>query len=247
MVHRSTISTVADALSKGGQTIFTMNLAHMRMLAADQEFLKSYLSASIVTLDSMVVNKIGFRGSFPVATGSDLVHHLITTRRLTGKTVLIIGNISQAQASSFFPGSRVEVITPTFGFIENRNEVDAIVAAASDLAPDVIFIAVGAPQSEKLAATMRVGGLLDRSSILCCGAAFEFELGTQRRSPPTFRAMGFEWLWRLATDPARLLPRYLSDFGFLLSHLSKYAYLRHKRTIDLSNSRIRFEAEPASK
>lgn len=243
VVSPSKIPVLADTFLAGGQTIFTLNLAHMRMLETDSDFLHSYLAASIVTLDSMVVNKIGFRGKFPVATGSDLVRYLIQQKKLIGQRVLIIGNLTENEARELVPTCELLVCTPSFGFIARTIEVEAVVRQTEYFRPDLIFIAVGAPQSEKLALSIRKVKALAQSSILCCGAAFEFELGIQQRCPAPLRMVGCEWLWRMATNPARLFPRYYSDFKFLIGYLADYRRLKHNFTIDLKNFRIRFEPE----
>ncbi len=40
------------------------------------------------------------------------------------------------------------------------------------------------------------------------GAAFDFHAGTVREAPRFIRRSGFEWLYRLASEPRRLWRRY---------------------------------------
>lgn len=44
---------------------------------------------------------------------------------------------------------------------------------------------------------------------LAVGAAFEFAAGTQKEAPVALHGSGFEWLYRLASEPRRLAGRYL--------------------------------------
>lgn len=46
--------------------------------------------------------------------------------------------------------------------------------------------------------------------MLGVGAAFDFHAGVVPRAPRWMREHGLEWLHRLATEPRRLGPRYLS-------------------------------------
>ncbi len=46
--------------------------------------------------------------------------------------------------------------------------------------------------------------------IVPVGAAFDFLAGTKREAPGWLRETGFEWLFRLATEPRRLWRRYLT-------------------------------------
>ena len=54
--------------------------------------------------------------------------------------------------------------------------------------------------------------------MLGVGAAFDFLAGTKPWAPRWMRQAGFEWLFRLATEPRRLWRRYLRHnprFSFL--------------------------------
>jgi UDP-N-acetyl-D-mannosaminuronic acid transferase (WecB/TagA/CpsF family) len=48
-----------------------------------------------------------------------------------------------------------------------------------------------------------------RGLALCVGASINFLTGTERRAPKWVQYAGFEWLYRLLHDPARLARRYL--------------------------------------
>jgi N-acetylglucosaminyldiphosphoundecaprenol N-acetyl-beta-D-mannosaminyltransferase len=49
------------------------------------------------------------------------------------------------------------------------------------------------------------------------GGAFDVLSGRTRRAPRAWQRLGFEWLYRLLQEPARLGPRYLKTNGrFLL-------------------------------
>ena len=54
--------------------------------------------------------------------------------------------------------------------------------------------------------------------MLGVGAAFDYHAGTKRRAPPSWQRHGLEWLYRLGTEPARLMKRYLlTNTLFLLA------------------------------
>ena len=47
--------------------------------------------------------------------------------------------------------------------------------------------------------------------VLCgVGAAFDFHAGRISQAPPWMQERGLEWIYRIAQEPRRLLPRYLS-------------------------------------
>jgi N-acetylglucosaminyldiphosphoundecaprenol N-acetyl-beta-D-mannosaminyltransferase len=233
---------LARLTGEGHNTIFTLNMMHLRLLARDDGFRESYSQASVVTLDSNFLNRFFLRRGMSVAAGSDLVHFLSATAVLKDRSVLVIGNIGADAARRVMPSRQMRAIRPAWGFIHDSAAVAGIIARAKVIDPDVIFIAVGAPQSEKLALLMRKAGLR-RPSILCCGAALEFEAGAQKRSPELLRRGGMEWAWRLATDPRRLARRYLADAAFLLSRFGQMRALAASRTLDIGGLRMEFRQE----
>jgi exopolysaccharide biosynthesis WecB/TagA/CpsF family protein len=73
-----------------------------------------------------------------------------------------------------------------------------------------VFLAVGSPRQERLAAAIKATGRASGIG-LCIGASLEFIAGAQPRAPVWMRRGGLEWLHRLGRDPRRLARRYLLD------------------------------------
>ncbi|GJD50831.1 N-acetylglucosaminyldiphosphoundecaprenol N-acetyl-beta-D-mannosaminyltransferase [Methylobacterium crusticola] len=242
IVRGLSFDALAQALARGRTSIFTLNLMHLRLLAQNPEFRESYREASIVTLDSNWLNTCFLRRRMTVAAGSDFVHFLGSRGALRDKSVLVVGNVTPADAARVMASRRLDVVRPPFGFIRDPAAVEDVIARCRALEPEVIFIAVGAPQSEMLALRMRRAGLAE-ASILCCGAAFEFELGVQRRSPVFLRRTGLEWVWRLATNPRRLAGRYASDAGFVLARLGQFAGLARSGRLRVGGLHLQFRQE----
>lgn len=242
VVRGLSFDALATALGRGRTSVFTLNMMHMRLLAREPEFRESYRQASIVTLDSNLLNTCFLRRRMTVATGSDLVQHLSARRTFRDRSVLVIGNVTAEEAASVMASRHLEVFRPPFGFIHDPAAVDAVIARVRETAPDMVFIAVGAPQSEMLTLRLRRAGLVE-PSILCCGAAFEFLLGKQTRSPVFFRRTGLEWAWRLAGNPRRLAGRYASDAGFLLSMLGPLHRLARSGALRVGGLQLQFRQE----
>lgn len=74
--------------------------------------------------------------------------------------------------------------------------------------PDVVWVGLGAPKQELWMAAMR--DHLDAALLIGVGAVFDFVAGTKTRAPIAFQRAGLEWLHRLANEPRRLGPRYLT-------------------------------------
>jgi N-acetylglucosaminyldiphosphoundecaprenol N-acetyl-beta-D-mannosaminyltransferase len=73
-----------------------------------------------------------------------------------------------------------------------------------------VFLAVGSPRQEKLAAAVAASRSATGTG-LCIGASLAFLAGAERRAPMWMQRDGLEWAFRLARDPRRLARRYLLD------------------------------------
>jgi N-acetylglucosaminyldiphosphoundecaprenol N-acetyl-beta-D-mannosaminyltransferase len=86
-------------------------------------------------------------------------------------------------------------------------EEDAMVEQINAARPDVLWVGIGVPKQEKWMARMR-----DRLEVpvMCgVGAAFDFHAGRVPQAPSWMQERGLEWIYRIAQEPRRLLPRYL--------------------------------------
>jgi N-acetylglucosaminyldiphosphoundecaprenol N-acetyl-beta-D-mannosaminyltransferase len=81
--------------------------------------------------------------------------------------------------------------------------------------PDIVFVAFGAPKQEKFIG-MHVRGW-NVPVAMGIGASLDFIAGEQRRAPVWMQRMSLEWLWRICSDPRRLLRRYTANLHFLIS------------------------------
>ena len=73
--------------------------------------------------------------------------------------------------------------------------------------PDVLFIGMTAPKQEKWA--YQHFNKLKALHIGCIGAVFDFYAGDVKRAPKWIVKTGFEWSYRLFSEPKRLWKRYL--------------------------------------
>lgn len=105
-----------------------------------------------------------------------------------------------------FPGLVVAgTLSPT---VPDPTVPDPALAAAVDaLDADVVWVGLGTPKQDLWMATHRP--LLRAPVLIGCGAAFDFLAGTKPQAPRWMRRCGLEWLFRLASEPRRLGPRYL--------------------------------------
>ena len=65
---------------------------------------------------------------------------------------------------------------------------------------------MGTPKQDLLTHRMAE---LGEATYVAIGAAFDFIAGTKSQAPVWMQRIGFEWFYRLATEPRRLWKRYL--------------------------------------
>ena len=96
------------------------------------------------------------------------------------------------------------------GVLANKAARDEIVAFVERARADLVFFAIGAPQSELLCQQIALAGNA-RGVALCTGASLEFVTGAKRRAPLLLQRLKLEWLFRLLSEPTRLWRRYLFE------------------------------------
>lgn len=124
------------------------------------------------------------------------------------------------QHSSF--GSLVAPVVPAeAGSLVDRFAWECI-QAMSQMAetPEFLFVGIGFPKDPLLARSIIEQWpeeLGEPPLVLAVGASLEFITGMKKRAPEVFQRHGVEWLHRIASEPRRMLKRYLvRDARFLV-------------------------------
>ncbi len=97
----------------------------------------------------------------------------------------------------------------------------SVIAEINDLSPDFIWLGVGTPKQQ--AWIHRNKTLIRRGLLMSVGFAFDVNAGTKKDAPLWMQRLGLTWVYRLCSEPRRLLFRYLrynSLFLFYLLHNS---------------------------
>ena len=197
-------------------TYVTVTPAHAVMDAYKDPELRRIINASgMSTPDGMAIVWLlklrGFRNVSRVY-GPDLM--LETCRagmQLGYRHFLYGGGAGVASAlehrlGARFPGLQiVGAHTPPFRDLtaeEDRAVVDRINTAG----PDIVWVGLSTPKQERWMAAHL--GRIQAPVMIGVGAAFDFLSGTKPQAPRWMQRGGLEWIFRLATEPRRLWPRY---------------------------------------
>jgi exopolysaccharide biosynthesis WecB/TagA/CpsF family protein len=225
-----------NAGSVGAQNVFTMNLDHIVKLRKDARFRAVYRRAGLITADGFpIVIACRLQGKrVSRVAGSDLIAPLSAEAARTGKSIYLLGSSMQVliEASRVLRERNQGLIiagmfAPPQGFDPTSEDASRCIATIGTSGADLCFVALGAPKQEVFSDHGK--SLLPNVSFVCIGAGLDFVAGAQVRAPLWMQRYGLEWLWRAASNPRRLLYRYLLCMGALPGLLARSALVPRRR------------------
>jgi N-acetylglucosaminyldiphosphoundecaprenol N-acetyl-beta-D-mannosaminyltransferase len=209
--------------------IVTPNADHLVRLNRDPALLAIYRGASLCLLDSRVVAGLArmLRLRVPaVVPGSDLTARLLAEHLQPSERITIVG-LSPIWLPALIARCGLAPPAhhnPPLGFDRDPIALANTVAFVRANPARFVFLAVGSPRQECLAAALAADDDITGMG-LCIGASLEFLAGAQRRAPLALRRVGLEWLFRLAKNPRKLFRRYVIDSPAVIALLVKQRFL----------------------
>lgn len=211
------LSKIEHDLQSGlGFTVATLNLDHLVKLRRCPPFRKAYIRQKHVVADGNPVVWLSRLAGDRVelTPGSELIHPLAALAARLDAPVALLGStekalaIAAARLEAAHPTLRIVAkIAPPFGLDPEGPEAAACLDEVARSGARLCLLALGAPKQEVLAA--RGADRVPGCGFVSVGAGLDFIAGTQRRAPAWVRAIAMEWLWRMLSDPRRLLRRYV--------------------------------------
>jgi N-acetylglucosaminyldiphosphoundecaprenol N-acetyl-beta-D-mannosaminyltransferase len=239
-LHSATVDqavrAVCDLAAKPvSAMVVTPNVDHVVRLRRDTEFRAAYERAYLRFADGrplVTLSRLTGKALPQRVAGADLLPLVAREAASRGMRVMMVGGergVAKAASSALkarLPGLDVaEPICPERGFELSPAASRALADRIRLVAPDIVFLGVGAPKQEKWAAQW--GGTVGPCTIVCVGGALDFVAGSKVRAPNWVQTIGFEWLYRLAQEPRRLARRYLVD-DLLFFKLATGEILAHR-------------------
>ena len=216
----STAALLADIRTRliagKGFTVATINLDHVVKLRKSPSFLAAYKAHTHVVADGNPIVWLMRLAGRPVGLvpGSELIDPLSALARSLDVPVAMLGSTKETldlaaeRLTLAHPGLRVVAkIAPAFGYDPEGPQAAADLQTIASSGARLCFLALGAPKQEILA--IRGQNLLPDCGFVSIGAGLDFIAGHQTRAPVWVRRIAMEWFWRMATQPRRLVRRYV--------------------------------------
>lgn len=138
--------------------------------------------------------------------GFDLYNQLLKLSADKGYKVYFFGGapgVAEAaknKAEELYPG--VQIVGCRNGYF-NETEEEAIIKEINDAAPDMLFVALGAPKQEKWLVKYR--NQLKPRVLMGIGGSFDVLAGKMERAPKWMQEASLEWAFRLYKQPSRFM------------------------------------------
>ncbi|TCS37164.1 WecB/TagA/CpsF family glycosyltransferase [Reinekea marinisedimentorum] len=212
----SAVKTVSDwSKEKAGRYVCVSNV-HMCMEAFDSQSFRSVVNgADMVIPDGKpisIAQKLLGQKQADQVRGQDIMNALCA---LSGEENLKIGFYGGSSDSvlkqvegnlkASYPGINITyAYSPPFRAL-TADEDNEVVATINSSEVDVLFVGIGCPKQEIWMAEHKEKL---NCVMLGVGAAFDFIAGNKKHAPRWIQKIGFEWLFRLLSEPKRLWKRY---------------------------------------
>lgn len=211
---------VDDKEAKKCRYVVTPNVDHTRLLQESEGLRNAYDDASMVLADGMPVvlaSRLLRRPLPERVTGADLVPALFAAAtKAQPLRVFLLGampGVAEKAAANIeekWPAVTVAgLYSPPFGFEKDDAENQKILEMIAAAKVNVVVLGLGAPKQELW--IHKHQSELQADMALCVGATIDFLAGEKPRAPQWMQKSGLEWLHRVASEPKRLLKRYVHD------------------------------------
>jgi N-acetylglucosaminyldiphosphoundecaprenol N-acetyl-beta-D-mannosaminyltransferase len=157
------------------------------------------------------LRRFGFSGQARI-NGPDLMWKYLAEAERLGQKVFFYGSSEPTLAklasvlALAFPALQIAGMhsPPYRALTQEEDEQEA--AMINNSGANIVFVGLGCPKQEKWMAAQR-GHI--HAVMVGVGAAFDYHAGVIKRAPLWWQRNGLEWLYRLCSEPKRLMKRYM--------------------------------------
>ena len=213
-------SVILEAVEAKRQVLFlNHNVNSLALFERNDGFRALYSKASYIFIDGMPVVWLAKLAGFPATSRNrtavlDWFWQVCAEAERKSLRIVHIGSrgrvlrVASERISRQHPNIDISFVDGFFD-INDERENSAVLAAVSDAAPDILLVGMGMPRQEQWIAKNLEK--LPECVITTVGGIIGYIGGERPTCPRWLGAIGFEWLYRLATEPLRLWRRYLVE------------------------------------
>jgi N-acetylglucosaminyldiphosphoundecaprenol N-acetyl-beta-D-mannosaminyltransferase len=196
-------------LSDQPRSVIAVNPEKVMRASQDPELLGRLQKAGLLIPDGIgvvfAVRLFGL-GQIERVPGSELMPKLCELAANKGYKVFLFGAqegvISQAAQVLLqrYPG--LNIVGTKDGYVKEE-EMPSVITAINTSQADLLFVALGSPKQE-----LWMTRYLPALNVKVCqgvGGTFDVIAGHVKRAPRAFRMLHLEWLYRLLSQPSRIL------------------------------------------
>jgi N-acetylglucosaminyldiphosphoundecaprenol N-acetyl-beta-D-mannosaminyltransferase len=208
------------AMAKGqGGLVFTPNADHVVAVEKELALRAAYEKVTLSVADGMPLVWASHLLGQPLperVSGADLLAPLMARAAKEGLGVYLIGGRlgageqTKAKLEREYPGIRVVGIAPrTRDLVGHPEALEAVAKDLEQKRPGIAIVALGSPIQEVWSA--QISERVRPTVFMGLGSALDVYVGMIPRAPKWMREAGFEWAFRLGSEPKRLWRRYLIE------------------------------------
>jgi N-acetylglucosaminyldiphosphoundecaprenol N-acetyl-beta-D-mannosaminyltransferase len=213
------ISGIKELIERGLPAhIITLNAEIVYQAQASQDLREIINNADLITPDGIGIVWAGRKLGFNIrerVTGIDLVYRLCQAAPVEEWKIYLLGSapgVAEAAARQLavaYPG--LQICGTHHGYFQEE-DMPAMVQEIRELAPHILFVALGAPQQE-----MWIKKYKEQMGVPACigvGGSLDVIAGYKKRAPGWIVKLNLEWLYRLLAEPSRfrrqlVLPKFV--------------------------------------
>lgn len=223
------VDRIDELIQRGTPSyVITANLNYVMLHACEEDVPELTYDADLILADGQPIvwrSKLGKNALPERVAGSQMIYDLAQRGSQKGWSIYFLGGeegVAEKCAKELvkhYPGIRIAGIeSPPFRQLteSEQHEQDERIR---DSGADLLLVAFGQPKGERwIHANYRRLGVPVSIQL---GASFDFIAGTAKRAPVIWQKIGMEWMYRMLSDPKRLIPRYTANACFLAKALGK--------------------------
>lgn len=188
--------------------IVTANPEIVMKTKEDPEYKKIVLSADFVIPDGIGVVKASSMLGKPVTeriTGFDTMMQLLAFANDEKKRVYLLGATQEVVTKAVENAKKKYPSMDLCGYHNGfftEEEGNDIAKEIENLAPDMVFVALGYPKQEQFIS--RLLPHMSKGVFMGVGGCFDIMAGNVKRAPDWMIASNLEWLYRISSSPSRI-------------------------------------------